>query len=426
MSQVYRPEHVALVGARLLGVSEVPFRELAARMAELEGYDNDVDLLRRLSKALAHPSLSLELLGLDRAPENSTLLLQRPDGTEALLVVPWSVGAPGDPIFVPSNSQCPPLGPAQISWGFLDEHKRTAILRVGELMHYREAFEVWRETGYTHPLERRYEEEFPGGRAPTSEDLDRMVAQVPSATELLQTLFTEMRSAHTKWLLVDLRSAPGGNSAFAAILGYFLFGLEALIRDQEGYQIRRYSPLYLENYGDLPDGAGLGNGGYDFREESEWYQRRSESWTSQLRDSALEDFMESLKFVPTFASAVAEQQWSGAWTPQVVVVTSAWTYSAGFDVAAMLIRHGAVHVGVPSSQAGNCFIDTLRFQLTHSRLAGTISFKKSLLYPEDPESGALLRPRYELTYQHLCTYGFDPHASLSLALELIDQGDLSQ
>ncbi|MEZ4573269.1 MAG: hypothetical protein R2849_23720 [Thermomicrobiales bacterium] len=48
-------------------------------------------------------------------------------------------------------------------------------------------------------------------------------------------------------------------------------------------------------------------------------------------------------------------------TFEVTVLTSARTYSAGFDMAAMLYKHGATIVGAPSSQAGNCFIDTLRY-----------------------------------------------------------------
>jgi hypothetical protein len=58
-----------------------------------------------------------------------------------------------------------------------------------------------------------------------------------------------------------------------------------------------------------------------------------------------------------------------------------------------LLRHGAEIVGVPSMQAGNCFIDALSFQLKHSGLQGMVSQKWSLLFPDDPERGKLLRPR---------------------------------
>ncbi|HEV8190408.1 MAG TPA: hypothetical protein VGP82_02840 [Ktedonobacterales bacterium] len=43
--------------------------------------------------------------------------------------------------------------------------------------------------------------------------------------------------------------------------------------------------------------------------------------------------------MPTFERVFAERQAEALWTPRVVVLTSARTYSAGFDVAVTLVRH---------------------------------------------------------------------------------------
>lgn len=75
-------------------------------------------------------------------------------------------------------------------------------------------------------------------------------------------------------------------------------------------------------------------------------------------------------------------------------------------------------VGVPSGQAGNCFGDTLFFKLNNSAISGAVSFKRFLEYPDDPERGKMLRPDYELTYDKLAAYGFDPNAEILLALEI--------
>lgn len=107
------------------------------------------------------------------------------------------------------------------------------------------------------------------------------------------------------------------------------------------------------------------------------------------------------------------------WTPRVVVLTSAWTYSAGFDVVKLLLHNGATVIGVPSAQAGNCFIDVLRFRLEHSGLAGWVSFKWSQAFPGDAERGRVLRPSRELTYADLAARDFDPHASVALALDYL-------
>ena len=82
-------------------------------------------------------------------------------------------------------------------------------------------------------------------------------------------------------------------------------------------------------------------------------------------------------------------------------------------------------VGVPSAQAGNCFIDVLRFRLEHSGLAGWISFKWSQAFPGDAERGRVLRPGRELTYAELAARDFDPHATVAVALDYL-QGDRSQ
>ncbi len=76
-----------------------------------------------------------------------------------------------------------------------------------------------------------------------------------------------------------------------------------------------------------------------------------------------------------------------------------------------------IRLVVPSAQAGNCFIDALSYKLKHSSLEGFISFKRSLSFPHDSERGKLLRPTYELTYEYLASRNFDPHATVSLALE---------
>jgi hypothetical protein len=84
--------------------------------------------------------------------------------------------------------------------------------------------------------------------------------------------------------------------------------------------------------------------------------------------------------VPSFRTAVERDNWPDL-SPNAIVVTSADTYSAGFDVALPLRALGARHVGSPSAQAPNCFMDVLGFKLPHSGLEGTISFKDSCALP---------------------------------------------
>ena len=135
-----------------------------------------------------------------------------------------------------------------------------------------------------------------------------------------------------------------------------------------------------------------------------------------LKERALES--------PTFGRVMAEKRWNAVCPLRVVVLTSARTYSAGFDAVLALRTHGAKVVGVPSAQAANCFIDTVSFRLIHSRLEGQISFKWSVALPEDP-NGQVLPTDPELTYERFKALRFDPNAALILALESDPEGRLA-
>jgi hypothetical protein len=238
----------------------------------------------------------------------------------------------------------------------------------------------------------------------------------------LQTLFAAMQQARTPYLIVDVRHNPGGNSLFASMLEYFLYGFEAMIAADDGYQVKRYSPLYFANrQSESPEQFQhfLRNGGYDFTEEQAWQRRQRTGISPEHRDYLTRLYQHDLSCMPTFMPIFEQRAWEANWTPQVIVLTSADTYSAGFDTALILLRHGAQIIGVPSAQAGNCFIDALFYKLEHSDLEGAISYKCSVQFPHDYEQGKMLRPDVELSYDYLVAQQFDPDATVKLALEQI-------
>ena len=410
-----------LLGARLAAIEGVPTAELAARLRELRGCDNEYQLLAQLALALADPTPLAELLRTESPPSHLPLIVTLPDGSRVETTLRWSATTPAAAITPPSAFAAPPLNAARMGWSFLDTQKGVAWLRVATLRHYREAFEVARSTGFAGVAEDRLAavaQAATGGHLPAT--AEERLAVVPAATELLRDLCAAMRAARSSALIVDLRECDGGNSFFATILGYFLYGADAVLRTERGYQVKRYSPLYFANYrnADPADfAAALRNGGYDFTEEYAWRSRRTGATTPTAADHAAQ--AEYVAQAPTFAAEYTTRAHEAHWTPRVVVLTSAWTYSAGFDAVALLVRNGATVVGVPSAQAGNCFIDVLRFRLEHSGLAGWISFKWSQLFPGEPDRGRVLRPKRALTYADLAARGFDPHAPVALALDYL-------
>jgi hypothetical protein len=425
---VYDEAHRGLLGTTLTAAGGVPFAELARRMGALRGFDNPVNNLTHLMEALGDRAQLADLLGAAEPASDQLAGSEEPgiaidvvsaDGASRHLLCP--LGASGTPLRPESALSLPAFNAADLASGFSGAGGRVAYLRVGSLMRYREAFEVWRAAGFERLLGDHLTEVATaalGEEAP--DDVVAKIAAVPSATETLTTLFAEMARQRTPALVVDLRESVGGNSFFASILAYFLYGVEGVIAADPGYQIPRHSPLYFANYTGTPEveqAARLRNGGYDFTEEAQWDQWRREGLTAEETDRRRAEFVEAVGQSPTFASAVTTTYPGVTWPLEVIVVTAARTYSAGFDVAAQLVKHGGRVVGVASGQAGNCFIDTLRYQLPHSRLDVSISFKRSLLFPEDAERGALLRPEEELIYDQLAALNFDPHASVRLALE---------
>jgi D-tyrosyl-tRNA(Tyr) deacylase len=66
----------------------------------------------------------------------------------------------------------------------------------------------------------------------------------------------------------------------------------------------------------------------------------------------VEEIAAGARLMPTFEKEFRSKAWSGRWTGRVVVLTAMRTYSAGFDLAAMLAKLGATVVGVPAKPTG--------------------------------------------------------------------------
>jgi hypothetical protein len=169
-------------------------------------------------------------------------------------------------------------------------------------------------------------------------------------------------------------------------------------------------------------GEGFELGEYDFSSEREWQRRRSGGLTEAAAEARRADIEAMLLYAPTVRRILEHGDWDRCWTPEVTVLTSARTFSAGFDVAVILHKLGARVAGVPPCQAGNCYIDTLGYALDHSGLFGGLSYKRSLLFPDEPEKGRLLRPDLELTLADLESMAFDPDATVRLVLAAIESG----
>ena len=422
VSRVYREQDRPLLGGVLVSLDGVGAEALQERAARLRGAENGMAELLLVARSLADAGWLRDLLAWVQVPSTLEVVVRvRGEVLRADLPIGELPAAEG--IEPPSALDLPEVDAGDMAWAFLAEDRSVAWLRFASMMRYREAFEIWRDAGYVSNLGEHLAET--AGRAaggPLPDDVDARIALVPSAAEQLALLCAAMEDAGTRHLVVDLRDNAGGQSYVSLLLAVFLYGLDPLVDVDDGYQVRRYSRLWLDNYTSESEetlaSRGLVLGDYDFGEQLRWQRRRREG-LSEVERAERRATMESwLLMAPTARRVLGEGSRDARYAPpRVTVLTSAGSASAAFDAAVLLKKLGASLAGVPSSQAGNCFIDSLGYRLDHSGLGGSISYKQSLLFPDDLERGRLLRPDLELTLDALDEMHGDPNAIIRLVLE---------
>ncbi|WP_165423430.1 S41 family peptidase [Ktedonosporobacter rubrisoli] len=344
ISGVYSPQDTPLLGARLQTLEGVPFAELIERISQVRGCDNDSHKLVHLSRAFAYPDLLTDILGYQTLPPllHLSLLLSNDNVHEVIL--PLSEEAPAEMVQPASALAIPALNAAQMGWSFLDEEHKIACLRATSMRYYREAFEFSQAIGNQVLLNARLEQAIHTTMTePLPEGIEARISAIPSATDLLCDLFSAMRQAQSTHLIVDLRHNGGGNSIFAAMLLYFLYGLDKVLTIDDGYQIPRYSPHFFQTNKKLkPEDyqEALANGGYDFSEETAWQKHQHQGWSAEELKRKYENLHSLIARMPTFAPIFEQRLWEASWTPQVLVLISADTYSAGFDLAVSLYHQG--------------------------------------------------------------------------------------
>lgn len=415
-----------LLGARLLSVEGVPVERMVERLYYVWPVENDFNALGVLNVYLGARAYLRELL--PEWQDSSTLhvRLRLADGTERNRAFHLPEDGAAPLLTIPSRLELPSTEHRQFAYGFLSADRKTAVLKIDGMTEYRERFEA---DGQQQELHREAAEAYERAHGePAPPDPAAVLAGIPSAVETFRQLVTEMKEAGTETLIVDLTRNGGGNSLMADILVYLLNGMKQLtdIVTAET-NVRKYSPyvfaqspgLSLEDlnrrYAPLQS--------YPFTEND--YDFSYERYVSLFLSGAIDlETASSLKYSgsPTFMAEIRDGGYAGYYTPKTVLVaTSHETFSSGFTLLRYLNKCGARIVGSTSGQSGNGFGNSIFVSLPNTGLRLFVSQNAYVVFPEEPTQRKMLNPDYELTYERLRAYGFDPNAAVLYAIELLDR-----
>jgi hypothetical protein len=428
---VYAEEYRQLIGSTLVDINGIPFRALLKRQQELVGWENLYDSLNWLASYLEwHRYLCLLLREKDLKSVKAAILMRDGSTREVQFNLPSNIGPYAKASYSESKIALPSTERSDFVFDFIDKNKRIAFLRIDGMSTFRETIELWKKFG-TKNIEataaniyKKYQQSDPPG------EFAEVLQGIPSATETFAELCREMKRNNAETLIVDLRKNQGGSSLMSQILLYFLFGKDIMWKATAldfGYEITKYSDLFFENFPDvtLEDvnknlELKIQENDYDFSDESEFYENvRNDATNLEKRTSQTRGY---LKEMTTFWNEYEQGTYAGYYTPKsILVLSSTKTFSSGFSLLLHLYKRGAQIVGLPSAQSPNCFSDQLNFQLKNSGIKGTVARKIQVTFPGDAEKGEMLAPRYQLTYEKLKEYRFDPNSEVLLALDILAQ-----
>lgn len=248
-------------------------------------------------------------------------------------------------------------------------------------------------------------------------NIEKDISRVPSLYEQFYELSEKMSEKNSKYLIIDLRENSGGMTPIINPLLYKLYGDKYLNFDFEAEMIRRISPLYLQKIGfnNIDDFNKAYNlnfkiGDYTFGSFGNVYPNLSIEQKREMLRRGYNGFgADYLKKTEPMSNV------------EIFVLCSPKTFSAAYHFTYFLKRLGRTKiVGVAPRQAGNAFMETTNLTLPETKIEGSISNSKQILFEENSQSAEILKPDYEMTWQDFKKYGFDRNSELIKTLELID------
>jgi hypothetical protein len=429
-------EHKKFIGSFLVSVAGIAVDELLRRVEHYFGCENQYQSLGKLGNkpALLFYQETLKLLIPEWQAAHSgleiTVVLQHPDGDIQTHIfdtttsnAPAQITSKHPEHLLPiSNSNNP-----NFFFRFIDKSGQIpgeiALLRIANMTTFREMYEYFRTNGMDRfeAWGRKVFQLFhPDVSMPVT--YENVIAGIPSASNVFCDLFKAMKTAQTRYLVVDLRDNQGGNSLMNQILTYYLVGFEKTVGLLKATSTVRKMSDFLASLSEweldlkqIPytKQVPLNITDYDFSLDSDF---SGNQYVESISEDLEKDFAKMPSFYPEFRSRKHE----GFYFPEhIFILSSELTFSTGYNLMADLYQLGGEIVGTPSGQAGNSCGDVRPFKLSNSNIMGNVSTKFFIAFPDDPEAGTLLKPQHPLTYEKFKATHFDENAALRYALSLV-------
>jgi hypothetical protein len=426
VSGVFAEKNKFLLNSILLEVEGVSVSELLERQKLILAAENEYHNLKRLIDGL-NRLVKLELL-LPGIVKNESIKAKFMGSDGKTFQVSFFLDDLEKKAIISNKSSIslPTIKKSDFVYDYIDEEKKTVLLRIEDMQTYRECHEHWRFYGnYYEELARKTYERF--HEKPAMDNLNLVIDKLPSATECFRDLVVTMKNDETENLIIDLRKNPGGVSNITEILIYFLYGKETMIDVKyQSYQIRKYSEIYYQyNKGERFDSISesrtlpLTINDYDFDEERRYLSSNNRE---NKRMQILKELDEMTSHMPTFEKEYSTGKYEGWYTPKnVIVLTTERTFSSAFWMVQNFVKNNAIIVGTPSGQAPNTFSDQNPFELKNSGLNLYLTYKVGYSFPELDHNVDVLLPHYLMTYDKLKSYNFDPNSEVIYALEVLNK-----
>lgn len=261
-----------------------------------------------------------------------------------------------------------------------------------------------------------------GKQKPTDEK--QALNQIPEIYGTFSSLLKEMRTRKTKFLIIDLRQNGGGMTPLCLPLLYMLYGNKYLNYRSDAQYIQRISPLLLQKWGMTPTDfintkTDYRLGDYKFND----FHQSSNQQTIEEKQKNLSLIAYKNKFGKEYTQNLNGKP---IYEPHVIVLCSPETFSAAYHFMYYLTEIGkATVIGVPSSQAGNAFMEVTPFELPNTKIKGSISNSAQIMFPANEEKGNVFMPDFAMTWKDFTKYEYDENAELFFCLDLIKEGKIT-